>query len=54
MPFTFPLPQLPSFLLQIANLLLQQGKNVFGWDVEWEINWDTNQFKYSGKDLFFK
>ena len=41
-------------LLQIANLLQAQGKKVFGWDTEWEINWDTKRFKYSGKDLFFK
>ncbi len=27
---------------------------MFGWDVEWEINWDTNRFKYAGKDLFFR
>ena len=41
-------------LLQIANVLQAQGKKVFGWDTEWEINWDTKRFKYSGKDLFFR
>jgi len=40
--------------VEIANVLQAQGKKVFGWDTEWEINWDTKRFKYSGKDLFFK
>lgn len=31
--------------IEITNILHSRGKNIFGWDMEWEINWDQNRFK---------
>ena len=37
--------------IEIANQLAAQGKQVFGWDVEWNSNWATNRPLYGAEEM---
>eukprot|EP00095_Tigriopus_kingsejongensis_P012687 maker-scaffold22_size673200-snap-gene-4.22 protein:Tk12687 transcript:maker-scaffold22_size673200-snap-gene-4.22-mRNA-1 annotation:"polysaccharide deacetylase" len=40
--------------MAISDRLSAQKKLLFGWDTEWEIDWNKNRFKFGGKEMFFR
>ena len=38
--------------IEIGNALGAMGKQVFGWDLEWNTDWSTNRPKYGGRTMF--
>ena len=38
--------------MRIADLLASRGVQVFGWDLEWNMNFNVNRLKYDGKSMF--
>ena len=33
----------------MAKALYDDGASVFGWDMEWNMDWSVNRYKYGGR-----
>ncbi len=38
--------------MRIADLLAADGVQLFGWDLEWNMNFNVNRLKYGGESMF--
>lgn len=40
--------------VELAKALASEGANVFGWDMEWNMNYNINRYRYGGDAMFFR
>ena len=40
--------------MQIADILGAEGVQIFGWDLEWNMNFNTDRLKYGGLQMFMR
>jgi len=38
----------------LADVLKDEGAQVFGWDTEWGINYNINRYRYGGQTMFHR
>jgi len=40
--------------VELAKALAEEGASVFGWDLEWNMNYNINRYRYGGRAMFFR
>jgi len=40
--------------VELTKALASEGASVFGWDMEWSINYNINRYRYGGETLFHR
>jgi len=40
--------------VELAKALGEEGASVFGWDLEWNMNYNINRYRYGGQPMFFR
>jgi len=40
--------------VELAKALFEEGASVFGWDLEWNMNYNINRYRYGGRAMFFR
>jgi len=40
--------------VELAKALAEEGASVFGWDLEWNMNYNINRYRYGGQPMFFR
>ena len=40
--------------MELAKALHNEGASVFGWDIEWNMNYTINRYTYGGSALFYR
>jgi len=40
--------------VELAKALHNEGANVFGWDLEWNMNYNINRYRYGGEAMFYR
>ena len=40
--------------MELAKALYNEGASVFGWDMEWNMNYNINRYRYGGSAMFYR
>lgn len=40
--------------VELAKALYNEGASVFGWDMEWNMNYNINRYRYGGSAMFYR